>query len=338
MPKGNLVWSRPPFKENGIAGKIGEVTCGAVAQLGERLVRNEEASGSIPLSSTKSFPKVPQRRASPRYSACMAPKSVSLLFFALNYLSCVLLSAQDKSVRDRYAQAHGQYYTPTTSGLKSFRCEATIDWKSMFARFSGNELTDDNPGLKYLRTVHLAVADELKGKGTLEWNSAGDPPASEVEPVEKMREGLQTAVAGFFQAWNVYLNGSMAPLPDNSVMISEMDEGIHMSASGKDLKVDEDFDKNMVLTQVQVVTPSLKVLALPTFSETPDGLILSTVISKIYQPPTAPESEATFHVEYAKVESFLIPSLVVLDIRNVGRIDLSLNACQVTVADWARKP
>jgi hypothetical protein len=27
--------------------------CGAVAQLGERLVRNEEVSGSIPLSSTK---------------------------------------------------------------------------------------------------------------------------------------------------------------------------------------------------------------------------------------------------------------------------------------------
>ena len=29
------------------------VWCGAVAQLGERLVRNEEVSGSIPLSSTK---------------------------------------------------------------------------------------------------------------------------------------------------------------------------------------------------------------------------------------------------------------------------------------------
>ena len=27
--------------------------CGAVAQLGERLVRNEEATGSIPVSSTK---------------------------------------------------------------------------------------------------------------------------------------------------------------------------------------------------------------------------------------------------------------------------------------------
>ena len=29
---------------------------GAVAQLGERLVRNEEVSGSIPLSSTKTMP------------------------------------------------------------------------------------------------------------------------------------------------------------------------------------------------------------------------------------------------------------------------------------------
>jgi hypothetical protein len=35
---------------------------GAVAQLGERLVRNEEVSGSIPLSSTKSFHSLLQRR------------------------------------------------------------------------------------------------------------------------------------------------------------------------------------------------------------------------------------------------------------------------------------
>jgi hypothetical protein len=31
------------------------IWCGAVAQLGERLVRNEEVSGSIPLSSTKTI-------------------------------------------------------------------------------------------------------------------------------------------------------------------------------------------------------------------------------------------------------------------------------------------
>jgi hypothetical protein len=35
------------------------VNFGAVAQLGERLVRNEEVSGSIPLSSTKAINKSP---------------------------------------------------------------------------------------------------------------------------------------------------------------------------------------------------------------------------------------------------------------------------------------
>jgi hypothetical protein len=43
------------FPELPSTGKLMKV-CGAVAQLGERLVRNEEASGSIPLSSTNSFP------------------------------------------------------------------------------------------------------------------------------------------------------------------------------------------------------------------------------------------------------------------------------------------
>jgi hypothetical protein len=42
------------------AAKLGELfpNCGAVAQLGERLVRNEEASGSIPLSSTNKLKRL----------------------------------------------------------------------------------------------------------------------------------------------------------------------------------------------------------------------------------------------------------------------------------------
>ena len=36
---------------------LAPLRCGAVAQLGERLVRNEEVSGSIPLSSTKDKPQ-----------------------------------------------------------------------------------------------------------------------------------------------------------------------------------------------------------------------------------------------------------------------------------------
>ena len=45
---GSVSWSMP-----GTLLKLnGTPTSGAVAQLGERLVRNEEATGSIPVSST----------------------------------------------------------------------------------------------------------------------------------------------------------------------------------------------------------------------------------------------------------------------------------------------
>ncbi len=40
---------RPSDKD----ASVSEVMCGAVAQLGERVVRNDEVRGSIPLSSTK---------------------------------------------------------------------------------------------------------------------------------------------------------------------------------------------------------------------------------------------------------------------------------------------
>jgi hypothetical protein len=60
---GNHQESRPRSRQgllnytgcNARGGRGMATWCGAVAQLGERLVRNEEVSGSIPLSSTNQF-------------------------------------------------------------------------------------------------------------------------------------------------------------------------------------------------------------------------------------------------------------------------------------------
>ena len=47
---------RPICVDRGARRPLNTPCLGAVAQLGERVVRNDEASGSIPLSSTKTFP------------------------------------------------------------------------------------------------------------------------------------------------------------------------------------------------------------------------------------------------------------------------------------------
>jgi hypothetical protein len=155
--------------------------------------------------------------------------------------------------------------------------------------------------------------------------------------MEHIQDGLQTTISGFFQSWNAYMNGTMVPLPDSTVTVTSSGDGVHLSGMSKDTTFNEDYDKNMLLTKVLITTPNLTVLAKPTYTSTEDGLLVSSVTSQIHQPPTAPETEATFRIEYAKVDSYQIPSHIVIDIKNTGIIELRLNSCTVTAADWTKR-
>lgn len=267
----------------------------------------------------------------------MTSKRMYLACAALAGASCIPLLAQEKSARDRLAAAHGQYYTPTASGLKSFHCDATMDWRGMLTRFTGTEIPDDNPALKFLNAVKLGVSDDLRGKGGLEWTEPGPPPAGREDSIKQTREGFQQAVAGFFQTWNTFVNGSMVPLPDQTVSVTPSGQGVHISGTSKEMKIDADFDKNMLLTQTLVESSEIRVLLMPTYVSTGDGLVVSSIKSQIHQPPTAPEQDANFEVEYAKVDSFQIPSRVALDIKNTGVLEFRMNNCQVLLAEWAKK-
>lgn len=267
----------------------------------------------------------------------MTRKIVVFLFCTLFLPSSKSLIAQDETARDRLFAAHAQYYSPTVSGLQSFHCDATIDWQGMLARFTGKEIPDDNPWLKYLQTVRISIDDEPRGEANVTWANPNQPPAGREESLKQIEEGLQRSVAGFFQTWNPYMNGKMVPLPDKTLTVTKSGDGVHLSGTSKDLKFDEDYDKNMLLTQALVDSPAMKVLAIPTYVDTPDGLVISAIDSKINQPPSAPQTETIFRIEYAKVSSFQIPSRIVLDIKNTGVLEFSLNNCTVSVADWAKK-
>jgi hypothetical protein len=261
-----------------------------------------------------------------------------LLLFVMTGLCSTSILAQDKAASDRLFAARPQYYTPTANGLKSFHCEATIDWKVLLTRLSGSEIPEDSPILKYLQTVHLSVVDQLKGKGSMEWNDTGVPPEGKEERVKQMRDGLQTMMGGFFQSWSAYMNGTMVPFPDKSVEVTTTGDGIHLHGTLENGTFDEYFDKNMLLTHAVVDTREMKVVALPTYVRTDDGLVVSAVASQVNQPSSAPPTEVTFHVDYAIVDSFRIPSHIVYDVKNVGVIEVGFSACQVSVADSQQKP
>jgi thioredoxin 1 len=263
-------------------------------------------------------------------------RKVSLLLFAVTCVCGTSTLAQDKAATNRLTLAHGQYYTPTASGLKSFRCEATIDWKALLERL-GAKVPEDDPWLRYLQAVHLSVVDQLKGTGSMEWSDTAVPPAGKEQNVQQTRSGLQTMMEGFFQSWNGFMNGSMVPLPDNTVDVTTDGTKTHLHGTSANVIFDEDYDENMLLTQAVVVTPEMKVVAVPTYVRTNDGLVVSTVASEVNQPPAAAPVDVTFRVEYAKVDSFQIPSHVVYNVKNVAVIEVGFSACQISTADSAQK-
>jgi hypothetical protein len=228
--------------------------------------------------------------------------------------------------------ARALYYTPTTQGLQSFRCTVDFDWKDMLTRYSGATVPDDNPFLQYLRSIHLAISDDLRGAGQLEWTTAISPPASQEDSAAKMKEGMQQMMTGFFSSWNAYMNGNMVPAPDSTTTVTETTDGLRMHASAPEADVTELFDKNMLLTEAHVVQPGSDVFAYPTYTNTPDGRVVSAIRTVYRQPPTAPPAELTLNISYAPVQSFRLPETLSYELKNIGAFAFKFSACSVQTA------
>ena len=236
----------------------------------------------------------------------------------------------------RFIAARALYYTPTVQGLKSFRCNVDFDWKDFLSRYSGNDVKDDNPVLQYLRSVKLIVTDDLNGDGHLDWTATGTPPAGKEDSIAKMKDGMQQMMVGFFSSWNAYLNGNMVPLPDSTTTITESPDGFKLHAAAGGTDVTELFDKNLLLTEAHVVQPTSDVFAYPTYDDTPDGRLVSSIRTVFRQPPTAPPAELNIRVTYAPVQNFRLPQQLDYELKNVGAFEFKFTDCSVQTA--ARAP
>jgi hypothetical protein len=236
---------------------------------------------------------------------------------------------QKPSLTDRLVAARALYYTPTTAGLKSFGCHVSFDWKAFLSKATGKDIQDDNAFLQYLAAGQMSVKDNLRGSGELEWSNTATPAKGLEEPAAKMQKGLGDMFDGFFKSWNAYLNGSMVPVPDKTVTITRNGDGIHLHAAYAPMIIDEDFDKNMLLTQAHVVDPDMDVIASPIFTDTPDGRLVAEIHSEVRQPASAPPTFLDISVVYQQVGAYRLPSTIHYDIKNVGQMDFKLSDCTV---------
>ena len=265
------------------------------------------------------------------YHARMTSRTFCALLCAAALLSVAPgdLRAQTTSPNTKLLSARALYYTPTVQGLKSFHCTVDFDWKDFLTRYSGAEVKDDSPYLQYLRTIHLAVADELSGDGKLEWTTSSAAPEGKEDAIAKIKDGMQQMMVGFFSSWNGYMNGNMVPAPDATTTVTENGDGLRLHAAAETTEVTELFDKNLLLTEAHVVQPASDVLAYPTYIDTPDGRVVSSIRTVFRQPPTAPPAELNIRISYTPVQNFRIPDTLSYELKNVGSFEFKFSACSV---------
>jgi hypothetical protein len=249
---------------------------------------------------------------------------------SLLLLCAVAASAQQNKAADRLLQARSLYYTPTTAGLKSFHCAVAFDWKSFLNAFSKTPVGDDNPALLYLSTTRLSVLDDVAGKGELVWTDTTVPPQAFAAGSAKLQGGMKQMFDAYFQSWNAFMNGSMVPIPDKTLAVTPDGDGVQLRGLLPNQTLIEKFDKNMLLTETHVTDASSDEIEHPAFTQTSDGLVISSIHSVVRQPPSAPPSEIDISTTYAKVGTFQLPAIINFSVKNVGTFLFSLSGCEVT--------
>jgi hypothetical protein len=175
----------------------------------------------------------------------------------------------------------------------------------------------------------MSVRDDLRGDGKLEWSNAAVPAESLADSAAKMQQGLTVMFSGFFQSWNAYLNGSMVPPPDKSTKLTVVADGIHLHGASGKMTIDEDFDKNMLLTKAHVLTDEMDVDAVPVFTDTPDGRVIAEIHNEVRQPISAPPMLLSISVVYQSVSNYRIPELIRYGVKNVARMEFKLTDCTI---------
>lgn len=245
--------------------------------------------------------------------------------------------AQQPSPAVRLNSARALYYNPTTSGLESFSCRVQPDWKAILGQATHAPVTDDNSFLAYLNSIQISTIDRLRGLGELRWHNTVTPDPTFAASATKMQVSVSQMFQGIYQSWNAYLNGNMFPSGDPKAT-ADASGKVHVKYVQNKTVTDETYDKDMLLTEAHVATDALAVTAMPTFTDTPDGRIISSVTSELHQPPSAPPMYTVLSATYQTVDKYRIPASFHFEIKNLAAFDFALTDCRVNPPETTLAP
>lgn len=235
---------------------------------------------------------------------------------------------QTPTPAERLAAGRALYYLPASKGLMSFHCTVAVDWPVLLTHMTGKVIPPSDPNVQYLQAAKLSLDDDLNGKGTFTWSDPGTPSPDQVARAKTFRDGIGQMMQGFLQSWNSFATGAFIPRPDSSVTVTAAGDGLETHIATGNLTVDQHYDREVMLEQTHVATPEIDNVTTPTFVNTADGRLISSIKTVNRQPPLSPPLEVTSSITYATVSGFRIPSRLEVD-RAGAVFDFDFKDCTV---------
>lgn len=200
------------------------------------------------------------------------------------------------------SQARSAYYSLAKKGFKGFTATIEPNWEVILAQ------TATPANLKIFRAVQFSMVVDANGAITVTHELGADAAKPDLLPtVNRIHYDVQRLVTGFFNTWRLFAVGSPFPETATGVKIENAGKHYRVSYPTQSGDVTISMTSDLVMTEWNLSTPTLKRSVKPKFQKTVDGLLL-TGYHGVFEPiGNGIKTTLDFQIEYQDVNGMKIP-------------------------------
>jgi hypothetical protein len=211
--------------------------------------------------------------------------------------------AGQKSDREVVNKARDSYYSLKRLGLIEFRANIRPNWEVML---KGESMSTE--ATKLLNGLHFSI---LFGEGgnVIVNHQADLPPKNETvaKGYKDIFEGVDNAIYGFFETWNLFMFGSPFPEADTAYELQDLGASYLLKYAEPKSRVETTFGKDFYIKEIRVSGESFTGAIKPQFRKTEYGYIIVAYQGSYSAVAGNRTSDLQVNIQYNEVSGLEVP-------------------------------
>ena len=241
------------------------------------------------------------------------------------------------------AQARQAYYSLSRFGLIEFQSNIQPNWEVVLKDELAANPSAAQESLRLLNGLHFPIRLDPKGNVKVDHIADFPPPNERVAAgFKQIYGGMEQAVSGFFETWNLFMLNSPFPEVDSEYQLEDLGGQYRLSYQEGAADVVTTMTGDLAITEIKVSATEFKSSIKPHFMKTEKGYVL-TAYEGNYQPVTGPgATRLNVQLDYQEVNGLQLPRKLHLDGvyegRNPFEMELLFSKYQVKTRARSNEP